>query len=307
MRGGIRKQIHDAYALHMTSKGFEVKHTAAIKAIDVEAELAKRQLALVHAEEPGRTDKYRERMAARVEQYAPVAHIRGDHSVKFDSDRAIFEGVEAGKIIAQVEALPPHLKAWCYWAYTPFGKTNQQWLKEAETLAEVRNLREQADSMTDYAASIPARIERCKTEERRQELQQIDTDALLAEAARMQFIAARLERVVNGPDPSAAWWNWLDEQIAERAPKKMRKQTLLRVKRVCVATCYNYRLKVQPGGAVHPELLGPKGICERFGVPCDNFERDYRQWLKWTYDICDDIEGCLIVRLLRQGELKKCP
>ena len=274
-----RQAIHDAYALHLRSKGFEVNQVSAVSKPDWSAQMARIQRM-----------KEQPRVAALAE-FAPVGHYRGEQSVKLDTDRLIWDSVQAGWVIAAVEVLPPHLKAWCYWCYTPLGKTNQAWLKEAETLAQARHLREQADSMIDYAASIPGRIARCKTEERRSELEGVDTDALVTDAMRQQQIAERLERTVKTPDVAAPWWNWLDEQIVERAPKKIRKKTLQRVRRVCVAACYNYRHRVQPGrdGGMK-DLLGPKAICERFDVPSQNFERDYRLWLSWTFDLCNSVD-----------------
>ncbi|WP_330926308.1 hypothetical protein [Candidatus Sororendozoicomonas aggregata] len=205
-----------------------------------------------------------------------------------DNDRVICRAVDAARVIAAVEGLPAHLKAWCYWCYSPMGDTNQGWQKRVATQKQARDCRAKADQLAEEAAGLPARIARCKTDQRRAELSAISTDLLLCRAADLEDQANRLERSLRQPDPCAALWNWLDEQIAERAPNKMRKKTILHARDVCRATLYNYRYRINTGQT--KPLVGRKGICERFGVPSAHFERDYRPWVKWVVGVCEGLD-----------------
>ena len=207
---------------------------------------------------------------------------------KPDSDRLIWNAKEAGKVIAHVERLPAHLKAWCYLCYSPMGETNQGWEKRVAIQKQAREYRAEADQLAHEATSLPGRISRCKTESRRDELEAIDTDSLLVKAAQLEDQAARLERSLRQPDVCAALWNWLDEQIAARAPAKMREKTILHVRDVCRATIYNYRYMILTGQ--QKGLVGRKGICERFGVPAAHFERDYRPWVNWVLGVCGGLD-----------------
>ena len=232
-----RQAIHDAYAIHMLSKGFEVNPL------------------------PGGT---------------------------VDTDRLIWDSKDAGKVIAVVEALPDHLRAWCYWCYSPLGTTNQSWFRQLEVQRKARTCRAEADRLTDQAARLPERITRCKTPKRRAELEAMDTDQMISDAGNLEELADRLERSLRQPDPCAPFWNWLDEQIAQRAPGKIRKKTLWHVRDVCRASAYNYRQQVLTGS--QKPLLSRKGICERFGVPVGNFERNYRGWVEWCLHSCDQLD-----------------
>ena len=236
-----RQAIHDAYAIHMRSKGFEP---------------------------------------------AAAVFARGDRSM--DADRLIWDIKDAGKVIAVVENLPLHLKAWCYWCYSPLGNSNQSWFKQIDSQARVRNCRSEADRLSAMAAGLPDRIARCKTDARRAELQAIDTDELMTQAATLADLADRLERSQRQPDPCAPLWNWLDVQIAERAPEKIRKKTLLHVRDVCRASAYNYRYQIVAG--IQKPLMSRKVVCERFGVPYSHFERDYRKWMNWSADLCSELD-----------------
>ena len=207
---------------------------------------------------------------------------------KPDNDRLIWNAKEAGRVIAKVESLPAPVKAWCYWCYSPLGDTNQGWQKRVAIQKQARDCRTQADQLAEEAAGLPARIARCKTDERRAELSAINTDLLLCRAADLEDQANRLERSLHQPDLCAALWNWLDEQIAERAPKKMRKKTILHVRDVCRATLYNYRYRIITGQ--QKPLVGRKEICEQFGVPMGSFEHSYRKWINWTMDVGNQLD-----------------
>ncbi len=287
-----RQAIHDAYAIHMRSKGFEVNLTAAVSELDVLGEFSKMRRQLDRLPEDGRLTPTQKRqkseLLAKLEGWAPVSFAHGDRFSKVDADRSIWDSKDAAKVIAVVEKLPVHLKTWCYWCYSPFGDTNQGWFKRVEAQTRVRDYRAEADSLSDQAAGLPARIDRCKTEERRAELKAIDTDELMTRAAILETQADRLERSLRQPDHCAPFWNWLDTQIAERAPEKIRKKTLLHVRDVCRASVYNYRYQVVTG--IQKPLMSRKVVCERFGVPSSHFERDYRHWMKWVYEICDGLD-----------------
>ena len=38
-------------------------------------------------------------------------------------------------------------------------------------------------------------------------------------------------------------------------------------------------------------------MCEKFGVPADNFERTYRQWVNWAGDVCNELDRKALVPL----------
>ena len=104
-----RQAIHDAYALHLRSKGFEVNQVSAVSKPDWSAQMARIQRM-----------KEQPRVAALAE-FAPVGHYRGDQSVKLDTDRLIWDSVQAGRVIAAVEALPMPMRDWVVWCYGPWG------------------------------------------------------------------------------------------------------------------------------------------------------------------------------------------
>ncbi|WP_163371060.1 hypothetical protein [Endozoicomonas acroporae] len=287
-----RQAIHDAYAIHMRSKGFEVNLTAAVSELDVLGELAKMRRQLDRLPEDDRLTPAQRRqkaeLVARLEGWAPVSFAHGDRSTKVDADRLIWDSKDAAKVISVVEKLPAHLKAWCYWCYSPLGNTNQCWFKQVEAQAKVRECRSEADRLSAMAAGLPERITRCKTDTRRAELQAIDTDELMTKAATLEALADRLERSLRQPDHCSPFWNWLDAQIAERAPEKIRTKTLLHVRDVCRASAYNYRYQVVTG--IQKPLMSRKVVCERFGVPSGNFERNYRPWISWADVVCDEMD-----------------
>ena len=286
-----RQAIHDAYAIHMKSKGFEANLVAAVSELDASAEQAKmqRQLDRLQGKELTQLQTLKkQQLVERINNFAPVTFAHGDRSSKVDPDRLIADATDAAKVIAIVESLPPHLKTWCYWCYSPLGDGNQDWFKRTEMESKIRRCREEADQLTDMVVSLPARIARCKTDKRRAELEAIDTDRALELSADLEILADRHERQLNCNNPCAALWNWLDEQIAAAAPEKMRKKTALHVRDVCRATFYNYRYQVITG--TQKQLLARRDICEKFGVPADSFENTYRPWINWTNDLCDGLD-----------------
>ncbi len=95
----------------------------------------------------------------------------------------------------------------------------------------------------------------------------------------------------------------MDEQIAERAPKKMRKKTILRVHDVCRATLYNYRYRIITGQ--QKPLVGRKGICEQFGVPMGNVEHSYGKWINWTTTISKKLDQVSLLGILVEKNNKK--
>ncbi|WP_299733878.1 hypothetical protein [uncultured Endozoicomonas sp.] len=297
-----RQAIHDAYAIHMRSKGFEVNLTAAVSELDVLKELSamRRKLDKWQNDEQLTPAQKRQKaeLLTKIDQYAPVAFAHGDRSSKVDADRLIWDSKDAAKVISVVEGLPVHLKAWCYWCYSPLGDTNQSWLKLVDLQNTVKRYQSEADELSNMAAGLPDRIAKCKTDERRAELEAIDTDELNCRAMKLEAEASRFERSLRQPNHCAPFWNWLDERIVEQAPAKIRKKTLLHVRDVCRASVYNYRHQVVTG--IQKPLMSRKVVCEKFDVPSSNFEGSYRPWVSWASVMCDELDKTALPQIARK-------
>ncbi len=102
-----RQAIHDAYAMNLTSKGFEVKQTIAVRKPDFAAFLRNTHRKKI---------KKRKQLLA---EFNPVGFYRDDQSHRQTINHRICDTVEAGMIIAVVESLPEPIKSWAVWAYGP--------------------------------------------------------------------------------------------------------------------------------------------------------------------------------------------
>ena len=102
-----RQAIHDAYALHLTSKGFDFDFRERAKKPDFSGFLQKAYQ---------RSEKDRERMLSG---FAPVGFYSEDRSQRQDNNAQVRNAVEAGMIIAAVERLPEPFCSWAKWAYGP--------------------------------------------------------------------------------------------------------------------------------------------------------------------------------------------
>ncbi len=287
-----RQAIHDAYAIHMRSKGLEVNLAEPVSELNVAGELARIQRQVDRLlQMDSRTDHQERRLLSlqqQIKQYAPVTFRHSDRSSRMDVDQLIWDSKDAAKVIAVVEKYPPHLKAWCYWCYSPLGDSNQSWFKRIEVKEKAREYRQEADRLAGIAADLPEIIARCKTTRWRKELEEMDAGQLFSQAANLEALANRLERSLIQPDNCSALWNWLDKQIAEQASAKIREKTLHHIQDVCRASLYNYRYQVVTG--LHKALMSRKVLCDKFAVPDSHFERDYRPWVKWSYDVCDQLD-----------------
>lgn len=102
-----RQAIHDAYAIHLTSKGFEVNLVSATRKPDFS---------------DGLTSIHRCKDATRAQKLAefnPVGFYAEDRSQKQNNDSRICDAVEAGMVIAAVESLEEPFQSWAKWAYGP--------------------------------------------------------------------------------------------------------------------------------------------------------------------------------------------
>ncbi|WP_067518584.1 hypothetical protein [Endozoicomonas ascidiicola] len=301
-----RQAIHDAYAIHMRSKGFEVNLAAAVSQLDALKELSAMHRKLGRMSEETPTQKRQKAVFQRkIEQYAPVSFAHGDRSTKMDVDQLIWDSKDAAKVIAVVEKFPAHLKAWCYWCYSPLGDTNQGWFKQIDAEAEIRKCLNKANELSGLASGLPGRIARCKTEVRRAELSAMDTNELMEQAADLEEKAIRLTRVhkqmLQHHSYCAPFWNWLDKRITENAPRKIRQKTLINVHNVCRASVYNYRHQVVTG--IQKPLMSRKVVCEMFGVPSTNFEGSYRPWVSWSSIVCDELDKTALPAVAKKLEL----
>lgn len=281
-----RQAIHEAYSIHMRSKGFEVKLTDALREPDFSGYLRK-----AHKADEDKRD-------VMLSAFNPVGHYQEDRSVKLDTNRLISDSAEAGKIIAAVEKLPPHLKSWCYWCYSPFGQldssSNQAFLHLADNRQKVAALRKEQERLAELAMTLEDRIKRCKNTKRLNELLAQDEDQLLVDAMNLEQQADRIENTLQlGDRFSGELWHWLDEQVNERIGNKVRPKTRGHIKDVVIASVYNYRVRVYSHG--QKPFMSRRDMCEKFGVPADNFERTYRQWVNWVGDVCNELDrGALV-------------
>ena len=288
-----RQAIHEAYSIHLKSKGFEVKLTDALREPDFSGYLRKAHNA---------KEAKREAMLA---SFNPVGHYQEDRSVKFDTNRLISDSAEAGKIIAAVEKLPVHLKSWCYWCYSPLGQlensSNQSLLNLAGNRQKVAFLRKEQERLTELAHTLEDRIKRCKNTKRLNELLELDEDQLLVDAANAEQQADRIENALRlGDRFSADLWQWLDKLVDETINDKVRVKTKRHIRDVVIASVYNYRVKIYTQGV--KKLLSRRDICDKFGVPVGNFERNYRQWVNWAGGVCNELDrGGWCLLLLRLG------
>ena len=102
-----RQAIHDAYAMNLTSKGFEVKPTVAVRKPDFAAFLR---------------NTHRKKLKKRkqlLDEFNPVGFYRDNQSYRQTINHRICDTVEAGMIIAVVDSLPEPIKSWAVWAYGP--------------------------------------------------------------------------------------------------------------------------------------------------------------------------------------------
>ena len=76
----------------------------------------------------------------------------------------------------------------------------------------------------------------------------------------------------------------MDEAIHDNVRVKTRQH----IKDVVTATVYNYQLRVYTHGL--KPFLSRRDMCEKFGVPADNFERTYRQWVNWAGGVCNELD-----------------
>ncbi|AMO58132.1 hypothetical protein GZ77_20575 [Endozoicomonas montiporae] len=283
-----RQAIHEAYFIHLKSKGFEVKLTDALREPDFSGYLRKAHRK--HHDDEARDEKRRAEMLG---QFQPVGFYQEDRSVKLDANRLISDGAEAGKIIAVVEKLPAHLKSWCYWCYSPLGQlensSNQSLLDFTDDRQKVVALRNEQERLEELAYTLEARIKRCKNIKRLNELLELDEDQLRLKAERLEQQADRIENALRlGDRFSAELWRWLDELVEDAIDEKVRPKTRRHIKDVVIASVYNYRVRVY-GHGLKP-FLSRRDMCEKFGVPAENFERDYRWWMNWTTDVCNELD-----------------
>lgn len=102
-----RQAIHDAYAMHLTSKGFEVNLVEAARKPDFSSYLRK-----VHRSSE---EKREEKLAG----FNPVGFYSEDKILKENNNLQVCNAVEAGMIIAAVEGLSEPFQSWAKWAYGP--------------------------------------------------------------------------------------------------------------------------------------------------------------------------------------------
>ena len=102
-----RRAIHDAYAINLTSRGFEVKHTAAVTKPDFSSYLFS-----VNRRLPDNRVKL-------LAEFKPVGFYTGDYVPGGDNNQTICNTAEAGVIISAVQSLPEPFQSWAIWAYGP--------------------------------------------------------------------------------------------------------------------------------------------------------------------------------------------
>ncbi len=102
-----RQAIHDAYALNLRSREFEVSQVAPIKKPDFSAFLRS-----AHR-------RKKETRKQLLSEHNPVGYYREDRSGKQNNNHRVADTVEAGMIISVVERLPEPIKSWAVWAYGP--------------------------------------------------------------------------------------------------------------------------------------------------------------------------------------------
>ncbi len=120
-----RQAIHDAYAINLRSRGFDVSHMAPVRKPDFSP-----RLFAINKRPPGN----REQLLAA---YKPVGYYCGDHVSGGDINAMICNTAEAGVIISAVESLEEPFQPWAIWAYGPHTqhyKTEQarffSWLEQ---------------------------------------------------------------------------------------------------------------------------------------------------------------------------------
>ncbi len=102
-----REAIHDAYAIHLTSKGFEANFRAEAKKPDFT-----NYLRAAHRCRDGIREE-------KLAEFSPVGFYSEDKILRENNNRQVCDAVEAGMIIAAVEALPEPFRSWAKWAYGP--------------------------------------------------------------------------------------------------------------------------------------------------------------------------------------------
>ena len=110
-----RQAIHDGYATHLTSKGFEVNQTAPVRKPDF--------FSVLNSIHKAREVKREEKLA----QFCPVGFYRENRTRKQVNNHQVCHAVEAGLIISAVEGLKEPFKSWAKWAY---GPRTQEYLPE---------------------------------------------------------------------------------------------------------------------------------------------------------------------------------
>lgn len=224
--------------------------------------------------------------------------LRGSH----DSDLTQWRIKEAAKVIACVERLEPHIRAWLIWCYTPLSETNQGWIKRLETQDKIRRCQREADRLALTAAQLPDKIAQCQKARQRAKLENMDTDQLLAKAEQLEQLAGRLKRGLQQPDRES-WplWDWLDTKIAERAPKRMQTRNVLIASSVCSIAFYNYRALLSHNKVA----LKRRDIISKLGINAEAYEKTFRPWTEWAYDTAHQVNESGLEQFARAVPMTK--
>ena len=110
-----REAIHDAYATHLTSKGFEASFVSPAKKPDFGHFYRS-----VHSLNENRRER-------RISEFSPVGFYSGDRSDRSNNNASVCHAAEAGMVISTVENLPEPFKSWAKFAY---GPRTQEFLPE---------------------------------------------------------------------------------------------------------------------------------------------------------------------------------